>query len=61
MTKNGNCIDVRPNMRLTLHDSLVTNANLELQVHYINKGDTLVLPLNAKRSNPHHDHYQGQT
>ena len=48
-------------MRLTLHDSLVTNANLELQVHYINKGDTLVFPLHAKRSNPHHDHYRGQT
>ena len=27
----------------------------------MNKGDTLVLPLKAKRSNPHHDHYRGQT
>ena len=27
----------------------------------MNKGDTLVLPLSAKRSNPHHDHYRGQT
>ena len=48
-------------MRLTLHDSLVTNANFKLHVHYINRGDTLVLPLNAKRSNPHHGHYRGQT
>ena len=35
--------------------------NFELQVHYMNKGDTLDLPLSTKRSNPHHDHYQGQT
>ena len=48
-------------MRLTLHDSLVTNADFKLHVHYINRGDTLVLPLNAKRSNPHYDHYRGQT
>ena len=27
----------------------------------MNKSDTLVLPLSAKRSNPHHDHYRGQT
>ena len=27
----------------------------------MNKGDTLVFPLHAKRSNPHHDHYRGQT
>ena len=27
----------------------------------MNKGDTLGFPLHAKRSNPHHDHYRGQT
>ena len=27
----------------------------------MNKGDTLALPLSTTRSNPHHDHYRGQT